>query len=200
MNKKEAKNIYPIHSLLKQRWSPRAFDSKPIETKKLQALFEAARWSPSSYNQQPWRFIVGQKGDESYDLILNALWEFNQQWASSAPLLIAVVGRTTNNNGEGDNAVYHYDAGQAVAHLSIEATHQGLHVHQMGGFIPDKIAENFNVPNEYHPLTVLAVGFIGNPDQLEEGMKKRELAERGRFDFDDFVFSGNFGEKSGIFD
>jgi len=111
-----------------------------------------------------------------------------------------VIGRTINNNGEGNNAVYQYDAGQSVAHLSVEATQQGLYAHQMGGFSPEKISKHFDVPEDYKPLTVVAIGYIGNADQLEAGMKKSELAERGRFDFDDFVFSGNFGEKSGIFD
>jgi nitroreductase len=200
MNKKDARITYPVHELLKQRWSPRAFADKPVEKQKLRSLFEAARWSPSSYNQQPWRFIIGQNGDDSYKKIMDALVEFNQKWASSAPVLIAVIGRTINNSGEGKNAVFQYDAGQAVAHLSVEAMNQGLYVHQMGGFDRKKIAAHFGVPEEYMPVTVLAIGYIGNPDQLEGGLKNSELSERDRFDFDEFVFSGNFGENSGLFE
>ncbi len=200
MNKKDARTTYPIHELLKQRWSPRAFAAKPVEKETLRSLFEAARWSPSSYNQQPWRFVIGQNGDESYKKIMDSLVEFNQKWASTAPVLVAVIGRTINNNGEGKNKVYQYDAGQSVAHLSIEAMYHGLYVHQMGGFDPQKIVAHFSVPGEYHPLTVLAIGHLGDPEQLEGGMKKSELAERSRFDFDDFVFSGNFGENSGLFE
>ena len=200
MNKKDARTTYPVHELLKQRWSPRAFADKPVEKEKLRSLFESARWSPSSYNQQPWRFIIGQNGDDSYKKIMDALVEFNQKWASSAPVLIAVIGRSINNSGEGKNAVFQYDAGQSVALLSVEAMNQGLYVHQMGGFDRKKIAAHFGVPEEYKPVTVLAIGYIGNPDKLEGGLKNSELSERDRFDFDEFVFSGNFGENSGLFE
>jgi nitroreductase len=200
MSKKEAKNVYPIHGLLKQRWSPRAFSEKVVEKEKLQSVFEAARWSPSSYNQQPWRFIVGRKGDATYEKIMDALGAFNQRWAITAPVLVATLGRKFNNNSEENNLVYQYDAGQSVAHMSVEATNRGLYVHQMGGFDPKKIIKHFEVPVQYKPLTVLAIGYIGDPEQIEESLKKAELAERDRFDFDDFVFSGNFGGKSGLFD
>jgi len=200
MNKKDARTTYPVHELLKQRWSPRAFADKPVEKEKLRSLFESARWSPSSYNQQPWRFIIGQNGDDSYKKIMDALVEFNQKWASSAPVLIAVIGRSINNSGEGKNAVFQYDAGQSVALLSVEAMNQELYVHQMGGFDRKKIAAHFGVPEEYKPVTVLAIGYIGNPDKLEGGLKNSELSERDRFDFDEFVFSGNFGENSGLFE
>lgn len=200
MSKKEAKNRYPILDLLKTRWSPRAFADKEVEKEKLQAVFEAARWAPSSFNQQPWRFIVGRKGDKTYDKIVDALAEFNQIWAPTAPVLVATIGRKINNNSEKDNLVYQYDAGQAVAHLTVEATNQGLYVHQMGGFDPKKVINHFDVPIQYKPLTVIAIGYIGDPGQLEGGMKSSELAERDRFDFDELVFSGNFGQKSGLFD
>lgn len=200
MSHKKAKTQYPIHDLLEKRWSPRAFHSKNIEKEKLQSLFEAARWSPSSYNQQPWRFIVGQKGDATYDKIMDSLVEFNQNWAISAPVLVVTLGRKFNNNSENNNLAYQYDAGQAVAHMTVEATNLGLYMHQMGGFDPKKIIKHFDVPIQYKPLTVLALGYIGSPEQLEGGIQEAEKAERDRFVFDDFIFSERFGEKSGLFD
>jgi len=197
---KKAKTKYPIHDLLEKRWSPRAFHSKNIEKQKLQSLFEATRWSPSSYNQQPWRFIVGQKGEETYDKIMDSLVEFNQKWATTAPVLVVTLGRKFNNNSDDNNLAYQYDAGQAVANMTVEATNLGLYMHQMGGFDPKKIIQHFDVPIQYKPLTVLALGYIGNPEQLEGGIQQAEKAERDRFAFDDFIFSGRFGEKSGLFD
>ncbi len=200
MSHKKAKTTYPIHDLLEKRWSPRAFHSKNIEKEKLQSLFAAARWSPSSYNQQPWRFIVGQKGEATYDKIMDSLVEFNQNWAISAPVLVVTLGRKFNNNSENNNLVYQYDAGQAVAHMTVEATNQGLYMHQMGGFDPKKIIKHFDVPIQYKPLTVLALGYIGSSEQLEGALQQAEKAERNRFAFDDFIFSERFGEKSGLFD
>lgn len=200
MDNKKAKTKHSIHEILESRWSPRAFADKPVEKQKIRSLFEAARWTPSSYNQQPWRFVVGFREDETYRKIYEALAGPNKPWAKDAPVLIASFGRKFLNDSEDNNLPYQYDTGQSVASLSFQATHMGLYVHQMGGFSARKMVKNFEVPVQYKPMTVLAVGYIGTPDQLPESLQEAEKAERTRFDFDDIVFSGNFGMKSGLFD
>ncbi|MCF8230875.1 MAG: nitroreductase family protein [Bacteroidales bacterium] len=200
MKNKEAKTKYPIHPNLKKRWSPRAFDEKPVEKDKIRRLFEALRWTPSSYNQQPWRLIIGFKGDETYTLIMDALSSRNQSWAINAPVLIAVFGRKFQNNSEDNNKVYQFDVGQSMAYLTVQAMEENLYVHQMAGIKPEKMVENFEVPVQYKPLTAAAIGYIGDPEILPENMYDSEIAERTRFDFDEIIFSGKFGRKSSLFE
>src|SRR4051794_30404999 len=118
---------YPINPLLQNRWSPRAFDSRPIEIEKVQSLFEAARWSPSSSNEQPWAFIVATKDQpEEFERVLSCIVEANAVWAKTAPLLvISVASHLFSRNGKPNHHAF-YDVGQAVAHLSIEAESLGL--------------------------------------------------------------------------
>lgn len=196
---KDATNKYPLHPLLKKRWSPRAFSSREIENWKLQSIFEAARWSPSGANQQPWRFIIGFKGDETYEAIFNSLDEYNQIWVHLAPVLVATVGRRFVNNKDVDNINYRYDAGQSVAHLSIQATELGLYVHQMGGFNPDAVRTAFEIPEPYDPLTVFVIGYMGELSDLDNYNQKREVAPRERMTYDDFIFTGKFGNPTTLF-
>ncbi|MDZ7742367.1 MAG: nitroreductase family protein [Bacteroidota bacterium] len=185
---KEAKTDFEIHDLLKKRWSPRAFADKPVEKDRLQRMFEAARWSPSASNEQPWYFILGQKGDETYDKIYECLVEFNQLWTKFAPVLMLSIGK--------ENNTYQYDVGQAVAHLSFQATADGLYVHQMAGFSKSKAKEIFELPEYDHALTAIAAGYIGDPEMLHPRMQKSERAERERKEMKSFVFSGKFGNIS----
>ena len=196
---KEADNSYPINPLSKRRWSPRAFADRPVEREKLQSMFEAARWTPSSGNQQPWRFIVGIKPDETWNKIFSCLDDGNQLWAYLPPVLMISCGRKLMNSGEGLNGKYQYDTGQAVAHLTFEATSLGLFVHQMGGFYPEKAVEVFRIPEEYEPLTAIAVGYMGEPELLNGYNYKREFDPRKRRESKDSVFSGFFGNPSGLF-
>ncbi|MBI9033487.1 MAG: nitroreductase family protein [Bacteroidales bacterium] len=196
---KDANSRYNLTPLLKQRWSPRAFSNQMVEKEKIQALFEAARWTPSSSNQQPWRFIIGFKGDPTYEKIMDSLVEFNQLWAQTAPVLIVSIGKLTNNKGEHNNSSC-YDVGQAVAHMTVQATSMGLYVHQMGGFSADSILQSFEIPEQHMVQTLFTVGYIGDPEVLHPNLKKMEYAQRDRIDFDEFVFSGTFGQKSDLFD
>ncbi len=196
---KDAINKYNINPVLKKRWSPRAFSEKSVEKEKLQSIFEAARWTPSSSNQQPWRFIIGFKGDATYNLIMNSLVEFNQIWAQTAPVLIVSLGKVKNNKGA-DNTSFSYDVGQAVAHMTFQAASMDLYVHQMGGFDTQIIQITFNLPKDITPQTVFSIGYLGDPKVLHPNLKKLEYAERERIDFDEFVFSGTFGQKSDLFD
>lgn len=197
--KKDAKTVYPVHALIKSRWSPRAFDSKPVQAEHLHSLFEAARWSPSGGNQQPWRFIIGCKGEDTYDHIFHLLDKGNQVWAGLAPVLVLSLGRKTLNRQDSANSSYRYDVGQAVAMLSLQATELGLFVHQMAGFNADAAREIFEVPEIFDPITVFAIGYSGDLSLLDEVNQKRELAPRDRMPFGELVFSGKFGKPSELF-
>jgi len=196
---KEAKTNQNILPLLKQRWSPRAFSEKPVTDKQLQRLFEAARWAPSASNEQPWAFIVGKKGDSTYDKIFSSLVEFNQLWCQFAPILILSFARKNTHKSDSENLYRQYDVGQAVAHLSIQAQEEGLCIHQMAGLDLKKTEELFNVPDEYEAVTAIAIGFIGAPEILHPNLKKLEYLERERAGAKSFVFTGEFGKPSEIF-
>lgn len=193
---KEAKTDHDIHPLISKRWSPRAFSDKPVETEILLRLFEAARWSPSSSNQQPWSFIVGIKGDATYNNIFSSLVEFNQLWAKFAPILIVSCGRKISEKDQKLNKSFAYDVGQAVAYLSVQAMVEGLYVHQMGGFETSELTGKFEIPDIYEPLTVIAIGYIGDPEILHPNQKRMELDERKRKKLNEFIFSGKFSEPS----
>jgi nitroreductase len=194
---KPAKTNYQLHAFLEKRWSPRAFSEKKVEKEKLQRIFEAARWAPSASNEQPWHYIVGEAGDETFKKIFECLVEFNQLWVKTAPVAMITVGRTKLKNGKA-YPWNKYDVGQSVAHLTFQATHEDLWVHQMGGFDADKAGELFDIPEGYKAITAIAVGYMGDYKVLPPRMQKSELAERERKKMDTFVFSGNFGKKSSL--
>ncbi|MBE0646530.1 MAG: nitroreductase family protein [Bacteroidales bacterium] len=197
--KKPADNNYPINELSRERWSPRAFADKPVETRHAASLLEAARWSPSAINEQPWRFILGIKGDSSWEKLFDTLIGWNKQWADRAPLLLMVVGKENYSSNGKPNNFHAYDCGQAMAHITLEATNLGLFTHQMGGFSVEKATELFQIPDGYKPLAVMAIGHYGDPDTLPEEMKERELASRERKELKELIFSGKFGEPSPLF-
>jgi nitroreductase len=193
---KPAKTSQPINNLAGNRWSPRAFLDKPVEPEKLISLFEAARWSASGGNEQPWRFIVGVNHNETWQKIFETLNAGNQEWNSHVPVLILAIGYKISSWDGNESGYFQYDTGQAVAHLSIEAASQGLHVHQMGGFSAEKASELFEIPGDHLPLTVITVGYLGDPQSLSEKLKERELQNRQRKELGEIVFSGKFGETS----
>jgi nitroreductase len=197
---KDAKNKYPVNEISRIRWSPRAFADRPVEKEKLQSIFEAARWSASSSNQQPWRYMIGFKNDLTWKKIFEILDDWNQKWAHNAPVFLLSIGRKKTEKSSRDNFHYAYDTGQSVVHMTYEAMNQGLFVHQMGGFDKEKASALFGIPEVFQPLTVIVIGYLGDPETLLEEYKKTELEPRKRKDFDELVFSGMFGEKSGLFD
>jgi nitroreductase len=194
-----ALNEYPIHDLLRRRWSPRAFANRPVEPEKLRSLLEAARWAPSSYNEQPWAFIVGTKDQpEEYARVLGCLVPGNQSWAKAAPvLLITVAHMFFERNHEPNRHAYH-DIGLAVENLTVQATAEGLYVHQMAGILPDKARAEFGIPEDWDALTGVALGYLGNVNTLPEEMRKRELAPRTRKPLKSFVFTGKWAATSPI--
>jgi nitroreductase len=188
----------PIHEIISHRWSPRAFENRAVEPEKLRSLFEAARWAASSYNAQPWYFIVATKDDaENYKRILDSFVEFNQGWAANAPVIAISVARTTFDDGRPNRHAFH-DVGQAAANLAVEATALGLQVHQMAGIIPDKARQIFGIPEGYEAVAGIALGYPGDAEVLSEPLKQRELAPRSRKALDSFVFTGKWGEPSAM--
>lgn len=186
--KKKADTKYPIHNLLQKRWSPRAFSDRSIPQKKLNQLFEAARWAPSSYNEQPWRFITARKEDEeSFEKLSLVLNDFNQKWAAEAPVLVLGLAKTTFDMDGRDNPHAEHDLGQAIAHLTFEATRHDLFVHQMAGILPDKAQELYDLPDDLKPLTMFAIGYRGEADTLEEELREQETSSRNRKDLDEII-------------
>ncbi|NIU02651.1 MAG: nitroreductase [Aliifodinibius sp.] len=192
---KLADTEYPIHELLKKRWSPRAFSEKSIDTELLNQLFEAARWAPSSYNEQPWRFIVARKNDtEAYEQLASVMNEFNQSWAMDAPVLVLALTKTTFDLDGRDNPHAEHDLGQAIAHLTFEATKNDLYVHQMAGISSEKARELYDISNDYNPMTMFAIGYKGQPESLNEKMQKQETSPRIRKELDEILFEGEWKE------
>lgn len=183
---KKAETEYPIHELLANRWSPRAFSNQPVEEQKLRSLFEAARWAPSAFNKQPWSFYAGKQGDGIFTKILDCLSPFNQIWVAAAPVLVLCVADTLDPKGE-FNRSFAYDCGQAIANLSLQATHEGLFIHQMAGMDYEKLITVFNLPENIVPVIAFAIGYRGDLDQLPEGIQKTELAPRSRKKVEEFV-------------
>lgn len=197
MMQKLADTAYPIEPLLKQRWSPRAFAERPVEIDKLLSLWEAARWSASCTNQQPWYFIVATREEKAeYARLLSCLRENNQLWASQAPVLMVSVAKLAfDMNGQPNRYAFH-DVGLAVANLIVQATALGLYVHQMAGFYPDKVRELYSVPDGFEPVAGIVLGYPGDPATLPEDLRQREMAPRTRNPLESFVFQGAWGETS----
>jgi nitroreductase len=197
--KKTAETSTPIHELIRERWSPRAFANRPVEPEKLRSLFEAARWAASSFNGQPWYFIVATKGDAAnYKKVLDSFVEFNQGWAKDAPVLALSVAKLKfDHNGEPNRHAYH-DVGQAAANLALQAHALGLALHQMAGILPEKARELFEIPEGYEPVAGMALGYPGDPHNLPDQLRERELAPRERKPLDSFVFTGKWGKVSPI--
>jgi nitroreductase len=190
---KPAQTDSPVHDLISRRWSPRAFGHKPIPPEVLRSLFEAARWAPSSNNQQPWAFLVATRDDkDNFAKLVGTLVEFNAGWAGSAPALAIAVSNLKFDNGNPNRNAF-YDTGAATALLSVQATELGLFVHQMAGFDPQKAKQVFAIPEDWEPIAAFAIGYPGDPASLSDKLRERELAPRTRKPISDFVMTGKWG-------
>jgi nitroreductase len=191
---KPALSESPVHQLIRDRWSPRSFEDKAIPEDVLRSLFEAARWAPSSNNEQPWAYIVATKDDKgNFDKILGTLVEFNVSWAKHASALAIAVAKLSFAQNHAPNRNAQYDTGAASALLSVEATARGLAVHQMAGFDPEKARTTFEIPEGWEAIAAMAIGYPGSPDSLPPKLKDRELAPRTRKPIREFVMTGNWG-------
>ncbi len=178
-----------LHELIASRWSPRSYSDKPISSEDLTKIFSAAAWAASSSNEQPWRFLVGRKGDDTYAKILDALVPANQEWAQTAPVLVLSVAKTTYTKNDAPNYHALHDTGAASATLTLEATALGLHTHGMGGFDHDKARANFSMPEGFEVGACWAIGYLGSPGALTGWQHDAELAPRTRKPLESFVFS-----------
>jgi nitroreductase len=197
---KSADTNFPINELIQNRWSPRAFSDETVDEETLCSLFEAARWAPSCYNDQPWFFVVGRRDEDAevYEDLLDCLVEENQSWAKNAPVLALSVARTQFDfNGKPNRHALH-DVGLAVENLVIEAMDRGLYVHQMAGFVEAKARTKFNIPEECEPVAGMAIGYPGDPSQLPEDKREQEEAKRERKPLDSMVFGESWNRASDI--
>ena len=196
MTDKTAQTSRPIHPLLSQRWSPRAFADRPVEAAELVALLEAARWAPSSYNEQPWHFIVAPKDEtKSFDRLLGCLSRGNASWAAKAPVLMLAVAQLVDEDGDPNRHAF-YDVGQAVAQMALQALDLGLYMHQMAGFDGEKAQQVFAIPAQFEPAAAIALGYLGDPADLPERYREGEAQPRSRKALAEFVFAGQWGQAS----
>ena len=191
--KNPAPTEYPVHDLIRDRWSPRAFSDKAIAPADLCSLFEAARWAPSSSNEQPWAFIVATKHDHAtFTKALQPLVEFNVNWAKHAAVLGFAVSELAFKKNNAPNRNAQYDTGASMALLSIEAVSRGILLHQMAGFDPDTAREVFEIPAGWEAIAAFAMGYPGDPASLPQPYRDRETAPRVRKSIREFVMSGKW--------
>jgi nitroreductase len=188
-----------IHSLIAERWSPRAFAERDVEPEKLRACLEAARWAPSCYNEQPWYFIVGRRGEgETYGRVFDCLVEQNQRWAGTAPVLMISVAKPTFDFDGRSNRHAPHDVGLATMALMLQATGLGMAAHGMAGFSRKKAHETFGIPEEHDPMAAVALGYPGEADTLPEDLAEKERAPRDRRPLADWVFGETWGKTAEI--
>ena len=191
---KHAKAEYPIQDFVAKRWSPYGFADRDVSNADLHSVFEAARWAASSFNEQPWNYIVATRAQEAeFARLLSCLVEANQSWAKAAPVLaLGVATLNFKRNGKPNRVALH-DLGLASGHLVAEATVRGLWVHQMGGILPDRAREIYDIPEGSEAVTGIAIGYVGEPEAFPEEIRKRDLAPRERKPQRDFVFNASWG-------
>ena len=184
---KPAKTEADILPVIANRWSPVLFSPEPVEDEKVTTLFEAARWAPSSFNEQPWRYVYAQKGDENRELIENLLMDGNA-WAKEVGLLMVIFSHQKYARNDKPNDVADYDTGCATGYLFLQLESLGLIGHEMGGFYKDKANNVLGVPSDYKPLAMMAIGYPGNRESAPAELREREAAERVRKPISEFVF------------
>lgn len=186
---------HDIQPMFRQRWSPYAYDAKRnVSSEDLQSLFEAARWAMSSYNAQPWRYIIGirGRGQQTWDRVFETLVESNQKWAANVPVLaLGLVETRFEHNGKPNHHAAH-DLGAASASLAYEAAARGLAVHQMGGFSADRARALFDLPDSIEPRTAIAIGYPAEPGAAAEALEERDNQPRKRKPLDEIVIRGGF--------
>jgi nitroreductase len=189
-----------IADLIANRWSSRAYDAaKPVAQAQIIALLEAARWAPSSYNDQPWCFVVCDKNTDAdaWQKAFDCLMPSNQAWLINAPVLMLGCANTVLDINQHANRFAQYDTGAAVENICLQATHMGLMTHQMGGYHADKAREAFAIPTQFTPMAMISVGYAGEQAQLKqvsEELYERDVAERKRKALSELFFAGAWGK------
>jgi nitroreductase len=204
--RKQLQTRYPVLTAALDRWSPRSFAERAPEEEKLQSMFEAARLAPSAHNTQPVRFLIARKAEDAgfHARLFSCLSEHNRVWAHSAPVLIlAAVMRRRFSQERADFVPYPHamhDLGLAVMSLILQAQSLGLHCHPMAAFDPARAQEEFAIPALFEPGIMIATGYLGDPERLEESLREREYAQRTRRPLEELVFEGAWGRPSTLFD
>jgi nitroreductase len=195
MTDKIAPTEVTIHELLASRWSPRAISGKAVERGQLHQILEAARWAPSSYNMQPWRFMVFDRSrdEAAFQRAFATLVPFNQGWNANVPVLICVTAKTLTAKGD-VNRTAPYDAGAAAMSLVLQTHALGLAAHQMSGFDPQAFREAFSVPADVEVIAMISLGHYGDPSVLDDALRERELAPRARVPLAEVAFDGAWGK------
>lgn len=179
--KKKAPQVDGVLPIFHERWSPRSFSDRAVTHETLARIFEAARWAASSFNEQPWRFILGRRGSETYKHIFDSFGEFNQKWTVTAPILILGVARTKFSHNDTPNRFAVYDLGAAASYMTLEAAALGVSTHQMAGFDENKARELLGIPAEYAIGSAIAMGYQDEPAKLNDPqLIERETSQRER--------------------
>lgn len=184
---------HDVSPFLVERWSPRAMSGETISDEELNSLFEAARWAPSSFNDQPWHFVYAKRNTEHWDKLFNFMGEFNQSWTLNAAVLIVIVSRKVFAHNGKPSRTHSFDTGAAWVNLAHQASGMGLVAHAMAGFDYNKAAEELKLPENYAVEAMVAIGRPGNKADLPEGLAEREKPS-GRNSISDFAFEGSFNK------
>jgi nitroreductase len=197
MEDRTAQTRVPINELLAGRWSPRAFDvNRTVSREQLAALLEAARWAPSCNGDEPWRYLIfdRKRDPEGWQKAFDCLSENNRKWVKNVPLLLLSCGGSIFEHSGKPNRYGPHDTGAASVCLALQGAAMGLAVHQMGGYDAQKARAAFNIPEEYTPMAMIAVGYQASPDVLDEETKAKELKPRSRKPLDTHFFEGGWGK------
>jgi len=189
--KKHRKAEYAIHPLILNRWSPRAMTGEGLSDDELMPLFEAARWAPSSYNNQPWRFLYAKRNTKYWDNFFNLLVEFNQSWAKNAAVLVVIISKKNFDHNNKPAVTHRLDAGAAWENLALEGSSRGLVVHGMEGFDYQKARDVLCIPEEYDIEAMAAIGKRAGKEVLPKEMQEREIPSQ-RKALKEMVIEGSF--------
>lgn len=197
---KHAKPDHPVLEPIAQRWSPYAYEPRPVERQKLMQCLEAARWAASSYNEQPWSLIVAERSDTAaFNKMLSVLVPGNQEWARNAGVLILTVVKRHFSRNNSPNRVCEHDIGLMAGNLVLQATALGLAAHQMAGVELSKARQVYQIPEGHDPLTAIALGYPAGPgSSVDLKLAERDATPRARKPLREFVFGDRFGATSPI--
>lgn len=187
MSGKIAQTKHQVIDLIKHRWSARSFTTQTIDEKDVHAILEAGAWAPSANNTQPWRYLYAHRGSEGFNKILAALAPGNQPWAKNAAVLIATVGIKESPDTQQKQFYYMHDLGMSSSFMLLQASSMNIYGHIMAGFQKAQVAEEFSLPANEEPVSVIALGYLGDAELLEEPYKSRELAPRTRKALEEFT-------------
>jgi len=173
--KEHRKAEYPVADIFINRWSPRAMSGDPVSKDELMSLFEAARWGPSSFNNQSWRFLYSLKDSESWDTYFNLLLEGNQTWVKNAGALVVILSKTTFDYNGKPSKTHAFDSGAAWQNFALQGSINGLVIHGMQGFDYDRAKSELQIPGEYEVQAMAAIGKPGDPNDLPEGLREKDI-------------------------